>query len=56
MEVWALIMLLSRGTTTVPVRVPMQGYEHCTAAGAEAERIAATMNGVKLTWTCQLEQ
>ena len=38
-------MLLSRGTTTVPVRVPMQGYEHCMAARTEAERIAATLNG-----------
>ena len=56
METWVLIMTLSRGEVTVPARVPMIGYEQCMAAGAEAERIAATMNGVKLTWTCQLEQ
>ena len=53
METWVLIMTLSRGNATVPVRVPMIGYEQCMAAGAEAESIAAKLKGTKLTWTCE---
>jgi hypothetical protein len=50
-----LIMIVSRGTKTIPVRIPMAGYEQCMAAGAEAESIAAKLKGTKLTWSCESE-
>jgi hypothetical protein len=55
METWVLVMVLSRGGVTIPVRVPMNGYEQCMAAGAEAEIIAAKLKGAKLTWSCEVE-
>jgi hypothetical protein len=55
LQTWVLVMILSRGDATVPVRVPMNGYEQCMAAAAEAESIVAKLKGAKVTWNCEVE-
>jgi hypothetical protein len=55
MEHWVLLMVLTRGGETVPVRVPMISYEQCMEAGHYAE-IIAKLKDVKLTWSCQSSQ
>jgi hypothetical protein len=49
MESWVLLMILTRGSETVPVRVPMGGYEQCMEAGHYAEIVASKLKDVKLT-------
>jgi hypothetical protein len=56
MESWVLLMILTRGNETVPVRVPMSGYEQCMEAGQYAEILASKLKDVKVTWTCQSSQ
>jgi hypothetical protein len=54
METWVLLMTLTRSGETVPVRVPMNDYEQCMEGGHHAEDIAASLKGVKITWSCEL--
>jgi hypothetical protein len=56
MESWVLLMFLTRRNETVPVRVPMSGYEQCMEAGQYAEILASKLKDVKVTWTCQSSQ
>jgi hypothetical protein len=56
MESWLLLLVLSRGGETVPVRVPMNGYEQCMEQGHYAETIASNLKDVKLNWTCKLSE
>jgi hypothetical protein len=41
---------------TVPVRVPMEGYERCMEQGKYAETIASKLRDVKVTWSCQTSE
>ena len=43
MESWFLLMLLTRGDESVPIRVLMTGYEQCMAEGHYAETIASQL-------------
>jgi hypothetical protein len=56
MESWILLLIVTRGSETVPVRVPMSGYEQCMAAGHYAEIVASKLKDVKVNWTCQSSQ
>jgi hypothetical protein len=56
MESWVLLMILTRGSETVPVRVPMISYEQCMETGHYAEILASKLKDVKVTWSCQLSQ
>ena len=56
MESWFLLMFLTRENETVPVRVPMEGYERCMEEGKYAETIASKLKDVKFTWSCQSSQ
>ena len=47
MESWFLLMLLTRGGESVPIRVPMTGYEQCMAEGHYAETIASQLKDVR---------
>lgn len=49
MESWVLLMMLTRGSETVPVRVPMGGYERCMEVGHHPETLASKLEDVKLT-------
>ena len=55
MEAWLLVVVLSRRGETAPVRMPMETYEECVAAGHEAETLAAKLKDVNVTWSCQSE-
>jgi hypothetical protein len=56
MESWVLLIMLTRGSETVPVRVPMSGYERCMEAGHQAETLASTLKDAKVTWTCEVDR
>ena len=45
MESWVLLMILTRGSETVPIG----GYEQCMEAGHYAEIVASKLKDVKLT-------
>jgi len=56
MESWFLLMFLTRENETVPVRVPMEGYERYMEEGKYAETIASKLKDGKFTWSCQSSQ
>ena len=53
MESWFLPMLLTRGGESVPIRVPMTGYEQCMAEGHYAETIASQLKDVRVDRSCK---
>lgn len=53
MEAWFLVMLLTRNGASVPVQVPVSGYERCMAQGRYAETAVEKLKDVKVVWSCQ---
>ena len=53
MESWFLLMLLTHGGESVPIRVPMTGYEQCMAEGHYAETIASQLKDVRVDRSCK---